>query len=146
MDTDDKDRLFFVEDMHQIGNKQIFEEEALDNRFNLQIVGKFISLFISFTLLSAISCFLNYKFEKGQAVNSFIIFGCSFFGDNFLLRPLFLIFLSLCKKSTFALKKEKEPKIMPMDQEQSSSAVTQNNLMQSSVTQLEGGEQEDEII
>jgi|LauGreDrversion4_2_1035121.scaffolds.fasta_scaffold458020_2 hypothetical protein len=35
MDTDDKDRLFFVEDMHQIGNKQIFEEEALDNRFNL---------------------------------------------------------------------------------------------------------------
>ena len=71
------------------------------------------------------------------------MFSCSFLGDNFLVRPLFLCVFSLCK--TKPSRKQHEPKVVPLDQEDQ--GVTQNNLMHSNVTQVlnEGGEEEEDI-
>jgi hypothetical protein len=61
------------------------------------LVGRFAALFISITLSSAISCYLNYKFEKSLAINAFIMFGVSFLGDLFVLRLLYILLLSLLR-------------------------------------------------
>ena len=139
----DKDRLLFVEDLHQIGNQGMFEAEAVGNRVNLQVVAKFVGLFLSMTILSAISCYLNYQFEKNQAVNSFIIFSCSFLGDNFVLRPLVIGVMAVCRAGR--RRDAKESKVMPEgDSDSAAAGITQNNLIQSTTAitqvQMEGGE------
>jgi hypothetical protein len=92
----DSDRLLLLENVDHPGDTDLLHTEALHTA-NQTLVANFTLLFLTFTLFSAISCFLNYKLERQQAVNSFIMFSCSFLGDHFVLRPLFLLPLSLLR-------------------------------------------------
>lgn len=85
--------MLYIEDSGNIGERELFERET-GNAMNTMIVKRFSVLFLFITLSSAISCYLNYQFDKDLAIDAFIMFSCAFLGDHFVLRPLYLFVLS----------------------------------------------------
>ena len=61
---EDTDRLLFLRHLNHPGDTGLLSNEAFLSG-NLKLVTYFTILFLTFTLLSAISCYLNYKLEQG---------------------------------------------------------------------------------